>query len=360
MERLTPLSWQTALWQQVMGAPERLPHALLLHGARGIGKRHMARTLAQALLCESPDAQQMACGRCAGCLLVAADNHPDLRWLVPEADQPVREEAEGGDDGAAVAATKPAKASRAILIDQVREVGEFLSLASHRGGRRVVLLVPAEALNGPAANALLKVLEEPPAGAMFVAVTDELDRVIPTVRSRCVLLRMPVPAFDAALAWLRSQGVEDAMTRLAEAGGAPVGLDVDEGEGEGSALTPELKARLFGLLERGSRLTLAEVTNAIPKDVPVSSAIRLFQRWGWDLLAERAAGRLRYYPGQKRAIAAIARGCEPQSLLGWLTQLTDAQATSAHPLNAKLAIESALIGYVDATQPWGHGKEHDA
>jgi DNA polymerase-3 subunit delta' len=358
MERLTPLPWQTVLWQQLMGAPERLPHALLLHGARGIGKRHMARALAQALLCESPDAQRLACGRCAGCLLVAADNHPDLRWLVPAADQPPREETDGDDDAAPVAAAKPAKASRAILIDQVRDLGEFLALASHRGGRRVVLLSPAEALNGPAANALLKVLEEPPAGAMFVAVTDELDGVIPTVRSRCVLLRMPVPRFEDALAWLRSQGIDDAEARLAEAGGAPVGLDAEEGDAR--TLTLELRERLLGLLERGPRLTLAEVTTAIPRDVPVSHAIRLFQRWGWDLLAERVGGRLRYYPGQQRAIATVARGCEPQRLLDWLTLLTDAQATSGHPLNAKLAIESALIGYMDAARPRCHGTRDTA
>jgi len=349
MERLTPLPWQKNLWHELMGAPERLPHALLLHGARGIGKRHMARTLAQALLCESPDAQRMACGNCGGCLLVNADNHPDLRWLVPGVDQPIREEAESDEEGTSVAAAKPAKASRAILIDQVREVGEFLALAAHRGGRRVVLLAPAEALNGPAANALLKMLEEPPAGAIFIAVTDELDAVIPTVRSRCVLLRVPVPSFEIALSWLRARHVENAELRLAEAGGAPLGLDGSEDDGR--TLAPELKTRLLSLLQRGGRLTLAEVLGAIPRDVPVSSAIRLFQRWGWDLLAERAAGRVRYYPGQQRAIVEVARGCEPQRLFGWLAQLADAQATSAHPLNAKLAVESALIGYMDATRP---------
>ena len=349
MERLSPLPWQEALWQQVMSAPERLPHALLLHGARGIGKRHFARVLAQALLCETPDARRQACGQCAGCQLVAADNHPDLRWLIPEADRPAREEAAESDEGAAAPASKGAKASRAILIDQVRDIGEFLAIAAHRGGRRIVLLAPAEALNGPAANALLKLLEEPPAGAVFIAVTDELDAVLPTVRSRCVLLRAPNPQPAAALAWLKSAGVEDAEDRLAEAGGAPIGLQA--GDEDERVLAPELKLRLLELLARGGRLTLADVTSAVPKDVPVSGAIRLFQRWGWDLLAEREAQRVRYYPRQQRAIAAVARMSETERVLGWLGQLTDAQATSSHPLNAKLAVESALIGYMDATRP---------
>ena len=198
MERLTPLPWQEALWRKVTTTRERLPHALLLHGTRGIGKRHFARALAQALLCETPDAQRMACGACAGCLLVAADNHPDLRWLVPEVDQPVRDELDEAEAGAASPASKTSKASRAILIDQVRAIGEFLALASHRGGRRVVLLAPAEALNGPAANALLKLLEEPPAGAMFIAVTDELDAVL---ADGAIALR----AVAGAGAWNRSR-----------------------------------------------------------------------------------------------------------------------------------------------------------
>jgi DNA polymerase-3 subunit delta' len=350
VERLTPLPWQGGLWQPIAGRRERIPHALLLHGARGIGKRHFAHALAQSLLCEAPEGQALACGRCAGCQLLAADNHPDLRWLVPEVDQPLRDEPDDElNDSAIASPSKAGKPSRAILIDQVRAIGEFLALAAHRGGRRVVILAPAEALNGPAANALLKLLEEPPPGAVFIAVTDELDAVLPTVRSRCVLLRAPVPAADAALAWLRAQGVEDAETKLAEAGGAPVGLEVVEEDAR--RLAPELKARLLDLLTRGVRLSLAEVASAVPKDIPVPAAIRLFQCWGWDLLAERAAGRVRYHPRHQRAIASVARACELERLLAWLGRLDDAQATAEHPLNARLVVESALISYLDAVRP---------
>ena len=85
--------------------------------------------------------------------------------------------------------------------------------------------------------------------------------------------------------------------------------------------------------------------------MPIASAIRLFQRWGWDLLAERTAGRVRYYPRRKRTIAAVARGCEAGPLLDWLAQLGNLQATAEHPLNARLVVESALIAYMDAVRP---------
>jgi len=348
MERLNPLPWQQTLWRQVACARERLPHAWLLHGARGTGKRHFMRALAQALLCEAPDASGLPCGQCVGCQLNAADGHPDLRGLVPEIDQPVREDAEESDAGAAGSA-RAARASREIKIDQVRALGEFLALAAHRGGRRIVLLAPAEALNGPAANALLKLLEEPPPGAHFLAVTDELDAVLPTVRSRCVLLRAPMPSPGEALAWLRARGIDDAEDALAEAGGAPVGL-ATAADDDGRRLSPELKAQLIDWLARGSRLRPADVV-ALPRDTPLGESIRLFQRWGWDLLAERTAKRVRYYPRHRRAVAAVARNADPERLLGWLSLLAEAQATADHPLNAKLAVEGLLVGYMSAVRP---------
>jgi DNA polymerase-3 subunit delta' len=357
MERLAPLPWQATLWQQLADWRERLPHALLLHGGRGVGKRHVAMAFAQLLLCEAPRAAQ-ACGACDSCRLIAADNHPDLRLLMPAADQPVREavddEADDGGDDAVAATAKSKKApSREIVIDQVRRVGDFLSVSSHRGGRRVVVLAPAEALNGPAANALLKMLEEPPAGAVFLVVSDQLDAVLPTIRSRCVLLRAPAPAWGDALRWLRDQGVEDAEGRLAEAGGAPMAIVAEEGLDERRRLDADVRAALLAVLARGPAATPADVVAAVPRDVAVGPAIRLFQRWGCDLLAERAAQRVRYHPGQKRTLATLARAVDPPRLAEWLAGLADAQAVSDHPLNPRLAVEQALLQYLDALQGSG-------
>jgi DNA polymerase III subunit delta' len=354
MERLTPLPWQGALWEQLVGWRERLPHAVLLHGARGIGKRHLAKAFAQLLLCESPRAGG-PCGECAGCQLIAADNHPDLRWLVPEAEMPARDSDEGDgepdDEPVATTARGKRQPSREILIEQVRKLGEFLAVSSHRGGRRVVLLAPAEALNGPAANALLKMLEEPPAGAVFLGVSDEVDAVLPTIRSRCVLLRVPGPSWDEALRWLRDQKVGQPEARLAEAGGAPMDLVAQETADPRSRLEPAMRDVLLGVLARGSAASIAEAVAAVPKEIPVGPSIRLFQRWGWDLLAERVAQRVRYHPGHKRALTALAPAVDPQRLANWLADLAEAQAVSEHPLNARLAVEQALLGYLHALQP---------
>ena len=352
MEQLTPLPWQQDMWRELAGWRARLPHALLLHGARGVGKRHLAQAFAQLLLCESPiDAN--ACGRCTSCRLLAADNHPDLRWLTPAAQMPERADTDAVSDEGQVekGARSKARAGREIVIDQVRKVGEFLSVSSHRGGRRVVLLMPAEALNAPAANALLKMLEEPPPGAVFLAVSDELDAVLPTIRSRCVLLRAPAPSRAEALAWLQSRGVSHAEARLAEAGGAPFGIDDQSPSDDGRTLDADTREALLKLLSRGPALTGAEVVSAVPKDIAVAPAIRLLQRWGWDLLAERLAGRVRYYPQHQRQFTALARAVEPARVVDWTATLAQTQAVSDHPLNARLVIESALLGYVEAMRP---------
>ena len=356
MERLAPLPWQSGLWDQLAGWRERLPHAVLLHGGRGIGKRHIAKAFAQLLLCESPRGAQ-ACGACASCQLIAADNHPDLRWLLPAADMPPRaDDADEAEEGSEAVETTAAGGkskklpSREIVIDQVRRVGDFLSVSSHRGGRRVVLLAPAEALNGPAANALLKLLEEPPAGAVFLGVSDQIDAVLPTIRSRCVLVRVPAPPWAEALGWLRGQGVEDAENRLAEAGGAPMGILDEDAVDERRRLDPALRDTLLTLLARGAASTAADVVATVPREVAVGPAIRLFQRWGWDLLGERMAQRVRYHPGHKRALTTLARAVDPPRLVDWLATLDEAQAVSEHPLNARLAVEQALLGYLDAMQ----------
>ncbi len=355
MERVTPLPWQHELWSQLVGWRERLPHALLLHGGRGIGKRHLMKAYAQLLLCESP-VEAAPCGRCAGCQLIAADNHPDLRWLTPAGLMPERDDTEGSEDSQTDRAeTRPSKvkASREIVIDQVRKISEFLALSSHRGGRRVVLLLPAEALNAPAANALLKVLEEPPPGVTFLAVSDQLDAVLPTILSRCVLVRAPIPSRAQALAWLQSNGVERAEAKLAEAGGAPLCVEEEAKADARQALDPALHEALIKLLSRGAALTGAQIVSTVPKDIAVAPAIRLLQRWGWDLLAERLAGRVRYYPQHQRQFAALNRTVEPVRVVEWAAALAQMQAVSDHPLNARLVIESALLGYAEAMQPQG-------
>jgi DNA polymerase III subunit delta' len=212
--------WNEALIRALAARSEKLPHALLIHGMKGTGKLALAERLAQLLLCESPEPQRRPCGACDACRWFLAGNHPDFRRLEPEALAPERDPETIEEEGGAPA--KRGKPSIEIKVDQVRALADFLNIGSHRGRLRVALVHPAEDMNPSAANALLKGLEEPPLGAMFLLVSHRPAQLLPTVRSRCVAVPVSLPPRDLALHWLSAQGIKDSERWLAYAGGAPL------------------------------------------------------------------------------------------------------------------------------------------
>ncbi|MBI3574199.1 MAG: DNA polymerase III subunit delta' [Gammaproteobacteria bacterium] len=190
--------WHDAIWASLTARIERLPHALLLQGAAGLGKQSFARRFAATLLCAQPDSKAAACGRCHSCQLLAADNHPDLKSLAPAEDR------------------------RSIVIDQVRELGAFLALRPHTSACKVAILAPADSMNLHAANSLLKILEEPPLGSVLLLVSHQPTRLPATVRSRGHRVTFPVPERAPALAWLFAQVGNSAELLLDLAAGAPL------------------------------------------------------------------------------------------------------------------------------------------
>lgn len=174
MHELYP--WQAPFWQKWASRSQH-SHAYLLHGPAGIGKRVLANRLAAFMLCEAPRALA-ACEQCRACLLLKAGTHPDLFELEPE------------------------EAGKAIRVDDVRELVDFVAKTPQYGGRKLVIIEPAEAMNTNAANALLKSLEEPAGDTVMILVSHHTAQLLPTIRSRCQALAAPKPSSAAAVAWL--------------------------------------------------------------------------------------------------------------------------------------------------------------
>lgn len=313
--------WNEAILKAFRARLERLPHALLIHGAPGVGKLALAERMVQLLLCEHAEPQKRPCGACDGCRWFLGGNHPDLRRVEPEAlaKQPV--EAEEGEEGSGDAspARRAKQPSLQIKIEQVRALANFLNVRSHRGRLRLALVQPAEDMNENAANALLKGLEEPPAGAVFILVSHRPARLPATIRSRCVALAVPLPPQDMALKWLAAQNVKDAERWLAYAGGAPL-------RALAYAAEAPLLERLLqspGIVEdREGIERLAEALQKIAID-------RAFSAFG--LPPKYRTGKGAVSPQHARAWIAYAR---------WMGEN---RALSRHPLNPKL-FSAEMVG----------------
>lgn len=217
---LLPLPWLAPLLRHTL-ATQRA-HALLLHGPQGVGQFDFAITLAQAWLCEALDAAARPCGVCASCRMVQARSHPDLLVLLPEAlREPLGWLASDGEDGAGERANKTKTPSKEIKVDAVRAAVAFAQTSSARGRAKVVVLHPAERMNGISANTLLKTLEEPPGAARFILGCAAPGALLPTIRSRCQSVPMSLPPLEQSTAWLAEQGVAEPAVMLAAAGGQP-------------------------------------------------------------------------------------------------------------------------------------------
>ena len=174
-----PLPWHAGEWQRFNQQLQenKLPHAILLAGVAHTGASRLALALARLLVCHQPSGG-LNCGQCQACKLSASGSHGDFMWLQPEQD------------------------SRVIKIDQGREAVALAQQTAGFGERKVIAFAPADAMNISSANALLKSLEEPSPGTHLILVCKQLHSIVPTIRSRCQIVKLPTPAPEQSLAWL--------------------------------------------------------------------------------------------------------------------------------------------------------------
>ncbi len=323
---ITP--WHRDDFSQLWTRRDRLPHAILLHGKQGTGKLRFAVALARAALCEKP-LEEGACGDCASCVWFAGGSHPDFRLLQPETRE------EGEEEGG------KGKTSAFIIVEQVRGLSDFLSLSTHRGGWRPIVVYPAEALNASAANALLKSLEEPPPRTLFILISHRLHRVLPTIKSRCQLLPLRAPGAKEAADWLKARDVEHAELAAAHSGGAPL-LAAD--------LPLEnywaLRLRFVRHLAGGRIDPLAAAEECQEAGIPV--VLEWLQKWTYDVAIRKFTGELRYNVDQEQAIDRISTACDPVRMLRFHRELLGMQRHAQHPLNARLFFEQLMMSYAEA------------
>lgn len=316
------LPWQRQQWH---GISERLragtlPHALLLAGPAGLGKRNFAQRLAQAALCEQRAGDGDACGRCRACLLYLAHTHPDLRVVTPQ---------------------EPGKA---IVVDQVREAIGFLTQTAQFGGYKVLIVDPADGMNVNAANSLLKTLEEPSGRSLLLLVSARPGRLPATIVSRCQRLGFQAPAPGLAREWLarRAATEDDPALLLALAEGAPLRAAALREEG---MLAARLEV-LHGLegVSRGEEVT--SVAERLIKH-GLQPALHCMYSGAADLVRLHAGGGAAAVANSDLApqLSQLAARIAPRALQRFLLELQRGIALAERPLNAHLLMESLLLSW---------------
>ncbi|HET8883768.1 MAG TPA: hypothetical protein VFM56_16485 [Solimonas sp.] len=328
-----PLPWQEALWLELTALvlQKRLPHALLLVGGAGVGKRWFARALAAFALCEQPSGY--ACGHCRSCVQLAAGSHPNASVLGVDGHLGLAmTEDSVAEQGLAHWEPKPDSKRRDIPIDAARSLIERLLVASHYGSAKFALIDPAELLNASSANALLKTIEEPRAATHLLLVSERPQALLPTLRSRCQRVRFATPDAEAARAWMAEQGVRDDEA-LQLALGAPLRA-VALAQNDGIAIRRQW-AELWSAVA-GARKDPLSAATAIDKDA-LAEHLQWAQHWLADRLRELLAG--------------DASAAQREGVAQMIVDVAEAQRRAAGNANAQMLMESLFIRWLRLGRP---------
>lgn len=332
MTTAAPYPWLEAGWRDLWArvAADRVPQGLMIVGPPGAGKGALAGAYARSLLCSAPGAGGAACGRCHACRMVAAGAHPDLtRVEVQE------------------------KRTR-ILVDQIRELSGFMGLSRSQGAFRIALIEPAEAMGEAAANSLLKTLEEPPPGAVLILVTAHPARLPATIRSRCQIVRAPLPERAKARAWLA--GIlpeEDLDMALALGGGSPLRARSLAEAGAVEAWRRQLADLLQLLRGRGGIAPLAESL----QDAPLSEWVERLH----TLCADAVRWHMTGAPGDLSGVAPVrdlqvlADALDLEALFELRDHLLKWRGWVEGNLNPRMALEDMLVTLRTLARP-GSGR----
>jgi len=335
---MTLAPWLADAWHKIAERVSAggLPHALLLVGPQGIGKRAFAEQLAALLLCQHPGA--VACGRCRSCELFALRAQRDPEETRPDGDlaQPAGHPVHPDAKFVGFALNdKSKKMYSEIVVDQIRELSAWLALTPQLGRAQVALVEPADAMNASAANALLKTLEEPSPGRYLLLVSAHPSRLPATIRSRCQRVTFELPGAETAADWLSQQGLErkQAVAALEASGGNP-GLALEWVKSGRLALREEIAAQLRAIAQ--SKSSPSEIANAWGKSEP---DMRLW--FAAELIRAESAAVAR----RARGPIALTADADLTKLATWFDQTNRARELLRGPLRPELVVLEVLLAW---------------
>lgn len=313
------------VFKQLKTLQNRQGHAWLLAGPAGVNQFELALALAASWLCEAPSGD-VPCGQCDSCHMLGAHTHPDFKVLLPE--ELMLSLNWGQKNTATDDEGKKRKPSREIRIEALRSVIDFTLRTSARKKGQVIVIYPAERMNTASANTLLKTLEEPPGNTRFILASENYQRLLPTIRSRCLMHTMDWPSQQEALTWLEENNIPQANIMLAAAGGRPElacemhvqGMDAGRWqqipkklrEGQSDVFDGLLPAQMIDIASKFCHDLLIHAYGGVPrffpeKSLPQEANAFALQAWSKELMqSSRIAEHPWNVPLYAQALAAKA------------------------------------------------------
>lgn len=291
-------------------------NALILSGANNSGRELLVNELIQYMLCLNP-LSNLACNKCAACVLFKAGNHPDYRILTSE-DYLEKKNAQ-------------------IKVEQIRELAELLNRSAHVSKIKIVDLPRLSELdlNLNSANALLKILEEPPSECFFILQTNNLSRVLATIKSRCFKYQLQLPTKEQALEYVKAKTHQEFWLSYFnyEPLFTPIMSDT------------QLEVLIACLESPSVENILLVIKDLEPKKLSIGLVLDFIIKWLMDLMSLAQANKLSYFMPWHDGLIKLIPRLNQDKLFKLQNDLLFLQEWSEHPLNQKLQLENILFKY---------------
>lgn len=306
--------WQESDYNYLLQLTRRLPHAVLLHGPDGLGSLDLARSWAKSLLCGQPLANGSYCGQCSSCLLLEDDGHPDFYPLVITDED-----------------------KKSIGVMEIRAVVDFISLSSHLGKHKIILIEDTNLLNLNSANALLKILEEPAPTTLFILLSNNINHILPTILSRCHKYKLSLPSTESVVDFVATRQIVNAEFWLKYHNNCPLfETEIDEGQLQ----------RILNALATPSVENIFTLSSEFDgKTVGFAFVLEFLSKWISDLLQYKMSGKYSYFDLYHEKVQPLIGKLQIEKAFYLHDKLNFLTKWSNHPLNYKLQIENLLLQY---------------
>ena len=310
--------WHLKSWAEIFSNKIKMPHAYIFYGAQTPEINKFADEVIKAILCSMPTKEHFACRECQDCLW-CEKSHPDVNRVVNTSEE------------------KNLKTD-ILKVDNVREAKEFLQTTSHQAnGKKIVTIYGADRLNLQASNAILKIVEEPPADCLVIFTVNNLNDLLPTIISRCRLISLSKPSIDDAIKFLKQTDNIDLIDNLSLYNNLPLELVNDK------EMLTSINV-VLGELKKGNKIDLMEV-NSMWLNNGLAWIINLFQKWAYELLLCKLSEEHNYFPNDTEVVSKLALSADLSKLLTYQKSLNTIKSYAQTAANKEINLNSVMIEY---------------